>query len=194
MCSIYELETHNNINKIRDLCKSISDFMKGYQPRTNIVKDDKGDLVADCHSILDRWSKFFCHLLNVHGVNDVKQTEIHTAELLVPESSASEFQLAIKKLKRHKSPGIDKIAAEFIKTIRCEFHKLIISIWNKEELPEEWKKSIMVLIYMKGDEIDCSNCRGISILPTIYKLLSSILFSRLPPNAEEIIGDYQCEF
>jgi hypothetical protein len=46
--------------------------------------------------------------LNVHRVNDVRQTEIHTAELLEPEPSVSEIELAIKKLKSHKSPGIDK--------------------------------------------------------------------------------------
>jgi hypothetical protein len=63
------------------------------------VKDDKVDSVADSHSILARWSKIFSHLLNVHGANDVKQTKIHTAQLLVPESSSSAFKLAIEKLK-----------------------------------------------------------------------------------------------
>ena len=62
--------------------------MKGYQPRTNIVNGEKGDLVADAHSILARWRNHFSQLLNVHGVNDVRQTEIHTPEPLVVESSA----------------------------------------------------------------------------------------------------------
>jgi len=53
--------------------------------------------------------------LNVHGVNDVRQTEVHTAEPLVPEPSASEVQLAIENIKSHKSPGIDQIPAELIK-------------------------------------------------------------------------------
>ena len=53
--------------------------------------------------------------MNVHGVNDVRQTDIHTAELLVPESSASDVELAIEKLKSHKSPSIDQIPAELIK-------------------------------------------------------------------------------
>jgi len=61
-------------------------------------------------------------------------------------------------------------------------------------LPEEWKDSIIVPIYKKGDKTDCSNCRGISILPTTYKVLSNILLSRLIPYAEEIIGDHQCGF
>jgi hypothetical protein len=79
--------------------------------------------------------------LNVHGVNDVRQTAIHTAEPLVPEPSNSEFEMAIEKLKRHKSPAIDQIPAELNKaggrTIRSEIHKLINSIWNKEEFPEQ---------------------------------------------------------
>ena len=93
--------------------------------------------------------------------------------------------MAVEKLKRHKSRGIDQIPAEFIKagnrTIRCEIHKLINFIWNKAELPEGWKESIMVPIYKKGDKIYLSNCRGLSPLSTTYKILSNILLSRLTP-------------
>jgi len=69
------------------------------------------------------------------------------------------------------------------KIIRCEIHKLIISIWNKEEWPEEWKDSIVIPIYRKGGKTDCSNYRDISLLPTTYKMLSSILLSWLTPYA-----------
>jgi len=41
---------------------------------------------------------------------------------------------------------------------------LINSIWNKEELPEEWKEPVIVRIYKKGDKTACSNYRGISFL------------------------------
>ena len=95
--------------------RDISDFKKVYQRRTNIVKDEKGDLFADSHSILARWRNYFYQLLNVHGVNDVRQTEIHTAEPLVPEPSAFEVYLAIEKLKSSRSPGFDQIPAELIK-------------------------------------------------------------------------------
>ena len=44
---IEELETNSKIQNIRDLYRGINDFKKRYQPRCNIVKDDKGDLVAD---------------------------------------------------------------------------------------------------------------------------------------------------
>ena len=76
----------------------------------------------------------------------------------MPEPSDFEVQLAIEKLKSHTSSGIDHIPAELIKaggrTIRCAINKLIISIWIKEELPDEWKESIIVPIHKKGNKTD----------------------------------------
>jgi hypothetical protein len=58
--------------------------------------------------------------------------QLHTAEPLVPETYALKFDLAIEKLKSHKSPGIDQIPAKMIKAwgrrICYEVHKLVISI------------------------------------------------------------------
>ena len=71
-----KIEEHENNSKnknIRDLYRGINDFKKGYQTRCNIVKDEKVDLVADSHSIVARWRKYFSHLFNVHGVKDVGQ-------------------------------------------------------------------------------------------------------------------------
>ena len=106
--------------------------------------------------------------------------------------------MATEDVRSHTSPGTDQIPEELIKTggraICYETHKLIISIWNKEELPEEWKESINLRIYKKGNKIDCSNYKGISLLSTTYKILSNILLSRLTPYSEEIIGNHQCGF
>jgi len=98
------------------------------------VKDEKGDLVADSHSIVARWRNYFSQLFNMHEVKDVGQAEIHTAEPPVPEPNASEVELAINKLKSHKSPGTDQIPAEMIKaggrTICLEIHKLVSAVMN----------------------------------------------------------------
>jgi hypothetical protein len=139
-----------------------------------MVKAESGDLLADSHSILNRWKNYFCQLLNVHGFNDIRQTEIHTAEPLVPWPSSSEAEIGIEKLKMCKSKVIDQIPAVLIQpggnTLRSEIHKLINCIWNKEELPEQWKESIIVPIYKKGVRTHCSNYLGISLLLTSYKI------------------------
>ena len=80
--------------------------------------------------------------------------------------------MAIGKLKSHKSPGIDEIPAELIKTeggtICGEIHKLFTSIW-KEKLPEEWKESIIVPTYKKVDKTNFNNYRGTSFCQPLTK-------------------------
>jgi hypothetical protein len=97
------------------LFRGISHFTKGYQPTTNIVKNEKGDLVTDCQSILVRWRNHFAQLLNVHGVKYVRQTEILITEPPVSEPSAFQFEIAIEKLTGNKSPSTDQIPLEMFK-------------------------------------------------------------------------------
>jgi hypothetical protein len=63
------------------------------------VKDENRDLLADSHNICKRWKSYFSQLLNVHNVSDVRQIEVHTAELLVPGPCRLEFEIVITKLK-----------------------------------------------------------------------------------------------
>ena len=67
---------------------------KQFWYKVNIAKDEKGDLVRDCNSILVRWRHHFSQLLKVHGVNDVTLTELHTSEPLLPDRSAFEVEIA----------------------------------------------------------------------------------------------------
>ena len=65
---------------------------------------------------MPRWRNYFSQPLNVHGVNVVMHTDIQIAKPPTPEPNAYEVKMAIEKLKRHKSPVIDQIPAEVIKT------------------------------------------------------------------------------
>jgi len=97
------------------------------------VKDEKDDVVADSHSILVRWRNHFFQLLNVHGFNVVTHThthtEIHTAELLVPDSNAFEVELAVEKLKSH-SVKIDNSSHERV----VEFKYLGTTLTNQNSI------------------------------------------------------------
>jgi hypothetical protein len=79
---INELESNSKNKNIRDLCRA--------------------DLLANLHKILNRWKNYFCQLLNVHGAGGVRQIEMHTADAFVPETSASEVEVAIGNLKSYK--------------------------------------------------------------------------------------------
>jgi len=80
----------------------ISKFKKGFLPRTKVVMDEKGDLVTDCRSTrhFGQVEEPFLLAVQCTQVNDVRPRKIHTAEPRVPELSASDFKMAIEKLKR----------------------------------------------------------------------------------------------
>jgi hypothetical protein len=116
--------------------------------------------------------------LNVHRVSDIKQIEILIAEQLVSDPSPCEAEIAIVKLIRYKSTGSDKLLAEVIqagdKKLLSEVHKLIDSVWNMEELPDQCKESV---IY-KTSSINLISYNGISLLSPSYKIVSNILLSQ----------------
>jgi hypothetical protein len=107
-------------------------------------------------------------------------------------------QRMIAELKTYKSLGSDKIPAELIQAgdeiLLSAIHKLINSVWNKEDLPDQWKEPIIVPVHKKGDKTGCNNYRGISLLSISYKILLNILLSRLGLYIDEIIGVRQCGF
>jgi hypothetical protein len=96
--------------------------------------------------------------LNLHRVSDIRHIEIHTAESLEPDPNPFEVETAIAKLKTYRSQGSVQILAEVIhagsETLQSEIHKLVNYILNNEELPDQWKESILVPIHKKGDKTD----------------------------------------
>jgi hypothetical protein len=157
-------EGETDMNQRHDEQKQIIHMYQNlYQARTNIVEDEEGDWVTDIYSILSKWRNNFSQPLNVHGVKGVRQVEVHTAEQRVPESSAFEVEMAIEKLKRHKSPSTDQIPADLIegvcRKIPSEIHELINSIWMTEGLSEEWRESAIVPIYRIDDKTGISLCQ-----------------------------------
>jgi hypothetical protein len=77
---------------------------RGRQCRSNLVKDENGDSLADSHNILNRWKNYFSQLLNVHRVMMSGRNKY----------SPFEVEIAIAKLEGYKSPGSDQILAKTI--------------------------------------------------------------------------------
>ena len=154
-------------------------------------------MITGSHHILVMWWNHFSLLFSVHGVNYLRQTKIHTPQPIGPEVNAFEVEMVTETVRSHitrylsnpssidKGTGVEQFT---------EIHKHIYSIWNKKDLLEERKESIILPIYKKADKTDCRNYRGISLLSATYKILSYILLSRLTPNAEQILEDHHCVF
>nr|KAG5685975.1 hypothetical protein BaRGS_017414 [Batillaria attramentaria] len=86
-------------------------------------------------------------------------------------------------LRNGKAAGPDEIPAEAIKadteTAVNMLHSLFSKIWEKEEVPAQWKEGIVIKLPKKGDLRDCSNYRGIMLLSVPGKVLNRILLERM---------------
>jgi hypothetical protein len=122
----------------------------------------------------------------------VRHIVVHPAEPLVPGPIRLEVGNIITKLEMCKSPS-DQFLIEIIqaggKTLKSVNNKLINSIWNKKEFPDQWKESIIVRIHKKSYKTDCNNYHEISLLSISYKILSNIPLLRLSLYTDEITGN-----
>ena len=116
-----------------------------------------------------------------------------------PATFAETLQ-AISSLKNNKSPGTDGIPGEVLKNggtaLHHEVHQLILSIWEAEDVPQQWKDARIISIYKrKGDRATCGNSRGISLLSVAGKVLAKILLARLNTNiVDKACPESQCGF
>jgi hypothetical protein len=90
----------------RHLYRGTNEYKRGHRPRSNSVKDDNGDLLADPYNILNIWKKYFSQLLNVCNMSDVKQTEIHTAEAIVSGASHLGCEISTANLKNYNGQAL----------------------------------------------------------------------------------------
>jgi hypothetical protein len=77
--------------------------------------NENGNLLTDPQRVLNMRKNFFNQELNVHGVHDVRQMDIKTAEPLVPEFSLVKMEITIGKLKKYKFLGTHQTPAKLIK-------------------------------------------------------------------------------
>jgi hypothetical protein len=96
-------------------------------------------------------------LFNIHGVSDVRQTEIYIAEPLVHDASTFKVEKAIEKLKIQKSPGFEQIPAEFInaggRTMHCEIHNFLVLYGVRRNCPSGKSQSVDLFIRRVNKQI-----------------------------------------
>src|SRR6218665_1058119 len=99
---------------------------------------------------------------------------------------------AIRKPKQRKAAGSDNITIEELQAGTDEvgvrvMHRLGQAVWDKEELPAEWKRSIVITIHKKKNILECANYRGISLTCHSSKIFTSIILQRIKKRTGEIL-------
>lgn len=194
---VEEIELMRNRKETRNLYQRINSMKNGFQPKLNMCKNKEGKLLSEENEVIENWSEYFRELLNSEVIND-EEVDIPVDDIDVDSPTLDEVKLVVRNMKNNKAPGRDLITAELFKyggeTVMCELHKLVCRAWENEELPEDWKLGTICPIFKKGDRLQCSNYRGISLLNVAYKVFSTLIQRRLSVYAEEILEEYQCGF
>ena len=164
-------------------------------------------LIVEETEIMRVWSQYFKQLLNQRsevGV-DVESTlrvqEVEQTEYDEP-LKMEELEKAIEQLKVKKATGFSEIPIEPIKygaeeTMKLELLKLFQEIWRTGVVPQQYRDSIITVLFKSGEVEECTNYRGLSLNEHQGKLLERLVLNRLILLVEtvpEAIPDAQCGF
>ena len=171
-----EFSTVNKINK--QLCSNNTNHALH-------VKDKQGKVITTDKEQAARWKQHFQEVLNRPDPAesaDSPPSEVNLDIETKPPNTA-EVRSAIENMRNGKAPGIDSLQTELLKADICTstwvltdlFHK----IWEKEEVPKDWRQGLIFKLPKKGDLSNCNNWMGITLLSVPNKIFCRILLKRI---------------
>ena len=177
-----------------------------YNQIDTLMKDN-GQMERTTEEILKETVSFYTKLYSTTSpsASDIDSYLVNTNFIhkLSPESSniceglisREECHYAVKNLQYNKSPGLDGLCAEFYKKFWPDIETLLIDCLNesfqKGELSESQKLSILSLIFKKTDRTQLKYYRQISLATTDYRILAFVLANRLNKVIAHIVSSDQ---
>ena len=161
--------------------------------------DKKGDLILDQGKLAEVWQDFLA------GKFDVTEAEKHRdayadlgPQLIADPLTEQAFVRALRKLKKGKACGPDKIPGEVYYNCEAaarELYNLLKSIWEHEYVSPELVRVSFIILYKNKDSInDPTKYRCIGLLPHAYKLLSLVMLERIMTECSAFLADWQAGF
>lgn len=180
---------------------------KGKLTRTTTIQNKQGTIITKEEDIMKRWKEYFQELMDVQDVGERGENREKETSLDIEESdkdeinvdiTEEELEIALRKMKHGKSPGHDKITTEMIKKMGIEGKNILLTMYNKifkeEKIPKDWELGQIVPIYKKGNNKQCSNYRGITLLSVPLKIYERILENKLRKVIEPTLAEAQSGF
>jgi hypothetical protein len=156
-----------------------------FQQTNKPVKDKDCNQLTLTEEHLRRWTEHFRDLFKSSAPKTPQ--DITPAETELPINCDKPFKAELRKaiatLKNGKAAGSDSIPAEAIKadteTDITILHSLFSKIWEKEEVPVQWKEGLVIKLPIKEDLRDRRIYRGIMLLSVPGKVLNRVLLERM---------------
>ena len=159
------------------------------------IKSSTGQTITDKEEVKKRWQEYTQDLYKRTGSEEINIPNTFSIE---PGILISEVQQALKELSNNKACGQDNIPCEFWKCLEEEqiitLQKLCNKIWTTCTWPKDWKRSVYITLFKKGDPQNCENYRTIALISQTSKVLLKIIQKRLQNFCEEQLPQEQAGF
>ena len=175
-----EIEENNRMGKTRDLFKKIRDTKGTFHVKMGLIKDRNGMDQTEAEDIKKRWKEY---------TDDLYKKELHDQDNhdgaiahLEPDILGYEATWALESITMNKASGDDGIPVELFQILKDDavkvLHSICQQIWKTQQWPQDWKRSVFILIPKKGKAEECSNYHTIALISHASKVMLKILQAR----------------
>ena len=191
---VENLERSHAYRTLHQKIKNLTKLKKGFNTGGGIM-DKNENLLYETEDKKRRWIEYIEELFDdVRSENgpDIRE------DLEVPEINMEEMNHAIKKMPNGKATGEDGVASEMFKVLGQNGKKKLLHLLNNilrsGQMPQDFLKSVFVVLPKKAKAVKCSDHRTISLMSHGIKLLLKIILKRLYREIDKEVGETQFGF
>ena len=171
--------------------------------KTAPLKTKSGEVITDQRKQLQRRVEHYLELYSTQNIMTDAALDalpgLPAMEDLDEMPRLQELSKAIDNLACGKAPGLDSIPAEVLKdgkpSILQPLHELLCHCWEKGYIPQDMRDASIVTLYKnKGDQSDCNNYHGISLLSIVGKVFVRVALGHPQSLASRVYPESQCGF
>ena len=147
-----EIEENNRMGKTRDLFKEIRHTKGTFHAKLNTTKDRNGMDLTEAKDIKKRWQEYTeLYKKDLHDTDNHNSVITH----LEPDILECEVKWALESITTNKASGSDGIPVELFQILKDDavkvLHSICQQIWNTQQWPQDWKRSVFIPIPKKGN-------------------------------------------
>ena len=175
-----EIEENNRMGKTRDLFKKIRDTKGTFHAKMGSIKDRNSLDLTEAEDIKMKWQEYTEELYK----KDLHDPDNHYGVIthLEPDILECEVKWALGSITMNKASGGDEIPVELFQIPKDDavkvLHSICQQIWKTQQWPQDWKRSVFILISKKGNAKECSNYHTIALISHASKVILKILQDR----------------
>ena len=117
---------------------------------------------------------------------------------LEPDILECEIKWALESIATNKASGSCGIPVELFQILKDDavkvLHSICQQIWKTQQWPQDWKRSVSILIPKKGNAKECSNYCTIALIAHARKVMLKILQARLQQYVNHELPDVPAGF